>query len=116
MKKMILAIWCATLMQMSVHAELPDFTKVWQRTHIQQFEEAREELDNIWEHYKRKFQKTWEESHSDQSRHYVEEWMHFHMIKLYIAYKEGDQENMKAIGTNIQQLSYLEFLGTPIRP
>ena len=116
MKKLFFTLACGLLATASLKAELPDLAKVWQHIQIKEYDCARNELDFIVEANKKPEGYHWEEAHSEQSSHDVEEWLHGYLIKFYIAYKAGDQAEMKNQAQNIHQLSYLEFMGRKDRP
>lgn len=112
MKKMLMALACGLVVTTSAFAELPDFTKVWQAIGTGRIEKAKQDIDDIHAQYRADNEgHQWTESHSDQSRRDVEEWLHFYLIKLYIAQKENNMHEVALQMTNIKQLTYLEFMG-----
>ncbi len=120
MKKLLLSLACGLIMTASAHAELPDMTKVWQSIGTGRNEQAKKTVDEMYSQHVSDQQRQrldrgessqWNKSHSEESSHDVEEWLHFHLIKLYIAQKENNQEEVNIQMTNIKQLAYLEFMG-----
>jgi len=102
------------------NAELPDMTRVWQAIGTGQTEKAYKVVDEMYssqlvEQQKQRLERgespTWAKSHSEESSHDVEEWLHFYLIKLYIAQKENNQAEINLQMTNIKQLAYLEYMG-----
>lgn len=120
MKKLLLSLACGLVMIASAHAQLPDMTRVWQQIGTGRIEQAKQTVDEMYSQHVsdqendrllRTEKKTWDKSHSEESSRDVEEWLHFYLIKLYIAEKENNQEEVKIQMTNIKQLAYLEFMG-----
>ena len=115
MKKLLLSLACGLIMTASAHAELPDMTKVWQSIGTGKSDKARSEVDELYSKYmsEREGQK-WTQSHSEESSRDVEEWLHFYLIKLYIAQKDKNEAEVNLQMTNIRQLAYLEYMGKPL--
>jgi len=115
MRKFMISI--ATVMMTSgiAHAELPDLTKVWQDIRTGKLEKASIDLEDIYSEYRQANEgKKWSKSHSRESSKDVEEWLHFQLIRLYIAQMTGIDSAVKMEMNNIQQLSYLEYMGKPL--
>jgi hypothetical protein len=120
MKKLLLSLACGLIMTASAHAELPDMTKVWQSIGTGRIEQAKKTVDEMYSNHvseqqhqrlERGESSQWSKAHSEESSRDVEEWLHFHLIKLYIAQKENNSEEVNLHMTNIKQLAYLEFMG-----
>jgi hypothetical protein len=120
MKKLLLSLACGLIMTASAHADLPDMTKVWQSIGTGQLDKAKKTVDELYSHQISEQQRqridrngsnSWDKSHSEESSHDVEEWLHFYLVRLYIAQTENNQEEVKLQMTNIRQLAYLEFMG-----
>ena len=112
MKKLLLAVACGIVMTGTACAELPDFTKVWQDIRTGKLEQAEQDIDALWNDYKASRDgKTWETSHSRESSADVEEWLHFNLLRFYVAHLRADEYKMNQQDQSIQQLSYLEYMG-----
>lgn len=115
MKRFIVSVATVLMTCGIAHAELPDFTKVWQDIRTGQTGKARDDLEDLYSAYRAKNEgKKWSKSHSDESSKDVEEWLHFQLIRLYIAQLDGIDSEIKLEMSNIHNLSYLEYMGKPI--
>jgi len=115
MKKLLMTVACSCMFSGMAFADLPDFTKVWQEIRTGKISEAKDDLETLWSDYRASNEgKKWNQSHSDESSKDVEEWLHFSLLRFYIAYLEGVDSNIKLTASQIQQLSYLEYMGKPL--
>lgn len=115
MKKLMISLATILMTTGVVHAELPDFTKVWQDIRTGRTDKARIDLEDLYSQYRAANEgKQWKKAHSEESSKDVEEWLHFQLIRLYIAQLDGIDSEIKLEMSNIRNLTYLEFMGKPL--
>ena len=104
----LISLFLSQILLLKLCATIPDMESVWQCIHKRDFLQAEVEVQTIWnDNQFPRYKQTYKEG---ERRQCVEEWIHYTLIKFYIAYLAGNRRDMQVHAHGIQQLAHMEYI------